>query len=555
MRAETVAKGKRESSSKAGRVRFLAGLLLSSPAVVFVHAPLLVAQTIAGIAIPFATGRFIDALVAGDSALQPFIMLAALSIASAAVAAFLQRFIMRRARRIELRLQERVLDAIMDYEPHELSTLASGGLVAKLTRDAFAVGAFVSGLYPRLLTAIVTMVAAGFALHSRSRVMCIAFVAFIPLAVALFCPFARRFAKNSQTVRTRSDKSFVALFDFLNTLPFLRTLDAERRFADSPRESLHSLNAGNRAMDSLTVAFGALLGLLLVVGEVTVLGVAGSLAAKGAIPIGNVVVYQMLFITAMQSVQGIVTLLPEAATLREGVDSLREVLSHEARAEGGRKTGPVQSIEFRNVTFAYQGGEPVVKDFSACFRAGRAVAFVGANGTGKTTLLKLAVGALEPKAGEILVNGIAMKNVDHGEFRRRIGVVFQDSLMVAGTARDNITLRDPTFGAADIEAASAASGFDAVARNLPDGFGTIVGLGARSLSGGECQRLAIARALIRKADILVLDEATNHLDADARAAFGRLVRRLVPGRIVLVVTHDDVVANLCDEKLSCANAT
>ena len=326
-----------EAQRTGGRGRFLVARLLSSPAVAFVHAPLLVAQTVAGIAIPFATGQFIDALVAGRPAVHPFLKLAALSVASAAGSAFLQRFILMHARRIELKLQNEVLESAMDFAPHELSSLPGGELVAKLTRDASAVGGFVSGLYPRLLAALVTMFAAGFALHSRSTALSIAFVAFIPFAVALFLPFARRFSQNSRIVRTRSDQSFIALFDFFRTLPFLRTLDAERRFADSPRDALSALNGGNSATDSLSIAFGALLGAILVVGQVAILGVAGTFAAKGSIPVGDVVVYQRLFMTAMQSVQGIVSLLPEAATLREAVDSLQEALAHPKARKGGRK--------------------------------------------------------------------------------------------------------------------------------------------------------------------------------------------------------------------------
>ena len=545
------ASAENRAAPRAGRLRFLASILFSSPAVAFVHAPALAAQTAAGIAIPFAVGRFIDALVAGTPAVRPFVAFATLSVASAAASALLQRFILRRARRVELELQYRVLDAAAGYSPHDLSAIAEGGLVAKLVRDAAAVSGFVGGMYPRLLAAAVTMAAAGFALHSRSPALCAGFVAFIPLSAAMFLPFARRFSENSSAVRKRGDRSFIALFDFFRTLPFLRLLGAERRFAATARESLRGLNGCGDSTDSLVTAFGALLSAILTAGQIAVLGIAGTLAANGSIPVGDVVVYQMLFMSAMQSVQGVVSLLPGAATLREGVDSLREALSHPQERRGGRSAGAVESLEFRNVTFAYPGGAPVAKDFSAVFRRGRAVAFAGANGAGKTTLLKLAVGALEPQSGEVLVNGIPLKELDAAEFRRAIGVVFQDSLVVSGTVRDNVTLRDPAFGPADVEAAAAESGLAEVAEKLPAGYDTAVGDGGQALSGGERQRLAIARALVRKPGILVLDEATNHLDAQARAAFGGLLRRISKDRIVLVVTHDDATAGVCDEKIFC----
>jgi len=441
----------------------------------------------------------------------------------------------------------------MGFAPSELGPLANGELVAKLTRDTFAVGGFVSGLFPRLLAALVTTFAAGFALYTRSPTFGLSFVAFIPLCIVLFIPFARRFAKNSHEVRKRSDDAFATLFDFFHSLPFLCTLGAARRFADSPRHSLRGLKDGNCAMDSLTVMFGAFLGAFLVIGEIAVLGVAGAFAAKGAIHVGDVVVYQMLFLAAMQSVQGVVMLLPETAALHEGVDSLDEILAHVPPRHGEHRIDAVENLKFRNVTFAYSGAhaKPVVKDFSATFRGGSVIALVGANGTGKTTLLKLATCALEPQSGEILVNGSPMTELDAGAFRHKIGIVFQDSLLISGTVRDNITLRDPAFAQEDIDEAVTLSGLQEVVKRLPLGLDTRVGLWGQSLSGGEMQRLAIARALIRKPSILALDEVTNHLDADAREAFGKLLRSLAPGRIVLVVSHDPALINLCDEKIFC----
>ena len=534
-------------------MRFLALNVLSSPTVVFVYSPLLVALTVAGIAVPFATGRFIDSLVGRMSPVAPFVLLAALLVARAVMTPVLQRLVLSCARKAELKLQWRVLAAIMDFPPSELYFLADGALVAKLTRDAYAVGGFVSGLYPRLLVAIVTMCASGFALHSRAPALGFSFMAFIPLSIVLFLPFARHFAASSHAVRTRSDGAFATLFDFFHALPFLQTLAAGHRFADTLRDPLVSLNDGNCAMDRLTVAFGALLGAILVVGEVTVLGIAGVLAAKGSIPVGDVVVYQMLFLSAMQSVQGIVSLLPETATLREGIDSLGEILNRAPPRRCGHRLGSIESIEFRNVAFAYPGSDarPVIEDFSGTFRAGKVAALVGENGSGKTTLLKLATAALEPQSGDILVNGEPIETLDACAFRRSIGIVFQDSLLVSGTVRDNITLRESSFTDKDIAEAMAQSGFDEVVKRLPDGLDTRVGLRGQSLSGGESQRLAIARALIRKPNILVLDEVTNHLDAEARESFGKLLRRLAPGRIVLVVSHDPALINLCDEKIFC----
>ena len=117
-----------------------------------------------------------------------------------------------------------------------------------------------------------------------------------------------------------------------------------------------------------------------------------------------------------------------------------------------------------------------LEDFSAIFKTGKIYALVGANSTGKTTLLKLVTTALEPQSGEILVYGMPIETLDEGAFRRGIGIVFQDSLFVTGTIRDNITLRDPMFGTEDVEAVVIASGLEEMVARLPTGLDTWLGL-------------------------------------------------------------------------------
>ena len=554
------------------RGRFVLSMLASSPSILFAYSPLLIALALLGVAAPFATGRLIDALAYHRSFHEPFAVLSLLLLGKALLTPLLQRFICTRARKVETDLQFQVLDATMALSPGQLAFASDGEIVAKMTRDTYAVGGFIRGLYPRILQAAVMMFATGFALYSRSSALCIAFMVFFPLAILLFLPFSRQFSANSHRVRKQGDTSFNSLFDFLLTLPLLRTLNAERRFADTPQTALRELKNGNDATDALSVRFGFLLGLLLVGGEIAVLGVAGSLAAKGAIPVGDVVLYQMLFISAIQSVQGVIALLPELSALREGVDSLEEMLATLAvsihpRLNSASDNQTAQStnrsidesknplLSFDHVTFAYPhaSDKPVVRDFSATLHTGSVVGLFGENGAGKSTLLKLAVGALEPQKGEILFNGRPLGEIDTPRFRDRIGIVFQDNLLVTGTIRDNITLRDSRFSSADIDRALVLSGFDHVVKRLPDGLDTIVGNRMRTLSGGERQRLAIARAIIRDPLILILDEATNHLDAESRKNLANLITRLRPGRLTLLAGHDTELDKLCDVKISCQN--
>lgn len=535
------------------KLRFLLAVLVSSPAIIYIYTPFTIILTVLGIAAPFATGRFIDTLIKGDAPWLSFTILSGILLTKAAMTPLLQQFILSRSRRIELELQQRTLQSIINRSPSELSLLPNGELVAKLTRDTFAIGSFISCLYPRILVAIVTMISAGFALYSRSPTLALSFVIFIPFSIFLFIPFARRFSTNSHSVRQKSDKSFTILFDFLNSILFLRTLNAVKRFTDQPNDAMKTLKESNCKTDRLSIIFGSLLAAVLVIGEISVLAIAGAFASRGEIPVGDVVAYQMLFLVAIQSIQGIVSLLPEASTLIEAINSLNEILAYSPRNKGSETIKSIKSIEFRNTTFAYPNGNSVINSFSTTLRAGTSTAIIGANGSGKTTLLKLAIGAIEPQQGEILINNAPISLLDEESFRNSIGIVFQESLLITGTIRDNITLKNPSYNDNDIDLALKASGFDTVISRLPDGLETQVGLWGQALSGGELQRLAIARALIRNPSILVLDEVTNHLDAKARENFANLLKTLTLNRIVLLVTHDEELANSCDNKIFCQN--
>lgn len=535
------------------KLRFLLAVLVSSPAIIYIYTPFTIILTILGIAAPFATGRFIDTLIKGDAPWFSFTILSGILLTKAAMTPLLQQFILSRSRRIELELQQRTLQSIINRSPSELSLLPNGELVAKLTRDTFAIGSFISCLYPRILVAIVTMISAGIALYSRSPTLALSFVIFIPFSIFLFIPFARRFSTNSHSVRQKSDKSFTILFDFLNSILFLRTLNAVKRFTDQPNNAMRTLKESNCKTDRLSIIFGSLLAAVLVIGEISVLAIAGAFASRGEIPVGDVVAYQMLFLVAIQSIQGIVSLLPDASTLIEAINSLNEILAYSPRNKGSETIKSIKSIEFRNATFAYPNGNSVINNFSTTLRAGTSTAIIGANGSGKTTLLKLAIGAIEPQQGEILINNVPIPLLDEDTFRNSISIVFQESLLITGTIRDNITLKDPSYNDNDIELALKSSGFDAVINRLPDGLETQVGLLGQALSGGELQRLAITRALIRNPSILVLDEVTNHLDAKTRKNFTNLLKTLTLNRIVLLVTHDEELANSCDNKIFCQN--
>jgi len=209
-----------------------------------------------------------------------------------------------------------------------------------------------------------------------------------------------------------------------------------------------------------------------------------------------------------------------------------------ARAEGTRVfRGLQQAIQFEGVTFAHPGREAVLQDMRVTVERGQITALVGASGTGKSTLINLLLGLLEPTAGRILVDGVPLQEYRRTTWLAQIGFVSQDPFIVHATAADNIVFgRVGVTQEAVRQAAQVANAHEFITA-LPEGYDTLVGERGMKLSGGEQQRLAIARAILGDPDILIFDEATSHLDTLAERQVQAAIDEVSRDRTVLLVAH------------------
>jgi ATP-binding cassette subfamily B protein len=209
-------------------------------------------------------------------------------------------------------------------------------------------------------------------------------------------------------------------------------------------------------------------------------------------------------------------------------------------------------IEFRNVSFTYPGkSEPALKNISFTLRAGESIALVGQNGAGKTTLVKLLTRLYDPTEGEILVGGRNIKEYDPRELRGQIGVIFQDYVQYHLPARENIGIGRVAEieNRPLVELAARKSGADAVIARLDEGYEAMLGRWFEKgvdLSGGEWQKIALARAFMRDAPILILDEPTSALDAQAEYDIFQRFRHLTAGRTVIFISHRFSTVRLAD---------
>jgi ATP-binding cassette subfamily B protein len=249
-------------------------------------------------------------------------------------------------------------------------------------------------------------------------------------------------------------------------------------------------------------------------------------------------------------------------TLFEFLEYEPVILSPSApQAVGEQGTGQGLEIEFRDVSFTYPGKEQAtLKNVSFTIHAGEAIALVGRNGAGKTTLVKLLTRLYDPNEGEILVGGRDIKEYDLTTLRREIGVIFQDYVSYYLTARENVGIGsiDDVENLALIESAAAKSGARQVIEELADGYETQLGRwwdDGTQLSGGQWQKLALARAFMRKARILILDEPTSSLDARAEYEVFARFRELTEGKTAIFISHRFSTVRLADRIFVFENGT
>lgn len=194
-------------------------------------------------------------------------------------------------------------------------------------------------------------------------------------------------------------------------------------------------------------------------------------------------------------------------------------------------------IEFRNVSFSYEGAQPALREVSMDIQPGEMVGLCGPSGAGKTTLVNLVCRFYDPIDGQILIDGVDVRDYDVKWLRRQIGVVLQEPYLFHGTIADNIRYGNANAGLEEvIRAAKAANAHDFIV-SFPDGYDTIVGERGQSLSGGERQRISIARAILHDPKILILDEATSSVDTETEKQIQQALDRLVEGRTTIAIAH------------------
>jgi ATP-binding cassette, subfamily C, bacterial len=262
------------------------------------------------------------------------------------------------------------------------------------------------------------------------------------------------------------------------------------------------------------------------------------------VPLADLLVVALVLLRTIRSVAKVQQQYQLVASLEEPFDEIQELLAEtaaEREPQGGtREVTFERSLELRGVGFAYGGpggGRDVLGGVDLEVPFGRLVVVTGPSGVGKTTLVDLILGLHRPTSGHVLVDGVSLAEIDLGHWRRQIGYVAQELILLNDTIASNVTLGDPGLDGKDVARALAIAGASEFVAGFPEGVNTVVGDKGARLSGGQRQRIALARALVRRPRLLILDEVTSALDPETEREICANIRELAGETTVLAITH------------------
>ncbi|NMO55732.1 ABC transporter ATP-binding protein [Actinoplanes sp. TBRC 11911] len=514
-----------------------------------------VLQVLLALAQPWPLAYAVDQVIGAENPRPILLVVAAaatvgLSAVSGLVDMAAVMSVERAAERMGARLRARLFDHAVTRSLRWHDRMPSGELLSRLTTDVGRMLDAVVALVEILVPGVIMLVTVLVILLFFDLGLALVAVAVLPPLALLAIRQRRRVRAAQQDARAESGRLAATTTDLMRNVravqAFGRTDRAARVFGI--RNSA-LLRTEVKAID-VSARWAPLADVVLAVGAGLVLVVGGREVLAGQLTTGELLVVVAYLADLYSPVRALTRLSSTLAKASASAVRVAEVLdSDDAIVERpDATTAPMlrDEVRFHSVGFGYDRDRPVLHDFDLRIRAGETVALIGPSGAGKSTTLHLLLRLYDVESGSLRIDGVDVRDCKLQSLRERIAFVPQDPWLLDGSLAENIAFGSADATRADVLAASRAALVDEFAQRLPDGYDTSLGEGGVRLSGGQRRRVALARAAISNAPLVLLDEPTASLDPAAAASIMRAIRSATADRTVLLVTHDQGTAAIAD---------
>ena len=417
----------------------------------------------------------------------------------------------------------------------------TGRIMSRVLSDTRAVQSFVvRGLQQMLIHALMI---GGICVVLFSVNWRLAALALCPIPIVVFCGrhFAGKFRSLYRIARRRMATLSAAVAERISGVRVVKSFAQEDREIHGFELQLRDCYNAHMAAVRTHAKFSPTVTFMMGVGVLIVWYVGGRQVLDGYIKLGTLmmyITYMQMFYNPVQQLLNLTASFQATATAAERVFSVMDMPSEVGDHDKARGLESVEGrIEIQNVSFGYAEGERVLKGVSLNVRPGEMIGLVGQTGSGKSTLVSLVCRFYDPDKGSITLDGTDLRDIKVKALRSQIGMVLQDTFLFAGSIRENVTYGKPDATLEEIIRAAKAANAHEFIMNLPDGYDAEVGERGVMLSGGEKQRISIARAILKDPAILILDEATSAVDTATEASIQEAMDRLVSGRTTIAIAH------------------
>lgn len=417
----------------------------------------------------------------------------------------------------------------------------TGKLMLRLMGDINAVLDMITDGFLRALMDVITLITVALVIFILNWKLALLTTAFLPLYLLAFLRLSPQLRAKGRLARRERSELSGSLQEKIAGAAIVKAFGQEQ--AEGARLHDQTSRLRDRLIEKAQLGgkLSAVAHVTVALGGALVLCVGGYEVLSGALTKGGLMAFYalgaMMFPPLRRLAKTNETYQASRVSLDRIIDFLETTAPLREDASGPPLTITRAEIAFEQVSFAYLPGRPVLEKIDLRVHGGETVAIVGANGAGKTTLVSMLLRFLTPSTGRITIDGQDIQTVQLGSLRRQVGVVTQEAVLFSGSIAENIRYGRPEASDEELIAAAKTANALGFIDELPDGMLTDVGERGQRLSGGQLQRIALARAVVSNPPILILDEATSAVDAESEAAIQEALGRVMQGRTTFVIAH------------------
>ncbi|MEK3919277.1 ABC transporter ATP-binding protein [Paenibacillus sp. FSL K6-2393] len=497
-------------------------------------------QTTAGLIVPLMTKGLIDGLT--TSALNKSVILLLLgAFVIQAIASGISIYMLNYAgQRVVATLRTKLWNKVLSLRMPYFDRNRTGDTMSRITNDTSQIMTLIADYLVSFVSNIVAVVGGVALLFYLDWVMSLIILSLVPLTLLILLPVGKKMYKISKKQQDEMAGLTSVLSQVIGEIRLVKAYGTEKQESEAGDSRIRKMFAFGLQEARILALIGPLFTFVMTAVLVVILGVGGMRVASGLLSPGELVAFILLLFQVIMPMGQFTTLYSRLQKVVGATERIQAILADEEEPHHSTKVAPKgnETITFHDVHFSYVTGEEVLHGINLTVPTRKVTAIVGPSGSGKSTLFSLMEQFYMPDSGHISYGGQAITDYSLASWRSKIGYVSQESPLMAGTIKDNITYglgREATMDEIR-RAAEMAYSADFIDK-LPQGYDTEVGERGIKLSGGQRQRIAIARALLRSPDILMLDEATSSLDSTSEYEVQQALSNLMEGRTTIVIAH------------------